>query len=116
MFRTIIRQLLKNRTKRAAVPTQRLHVVIKVLTVDQFPGGTEGIDHGGAQREAENSSKMTEGAAAVQGFPPPAVIILTLTSLCMWGGAAPSIPLAQEILVPRFHWLLNRGQRPVCGC
>lgn len=31
---------------RGAPPTERFHVIIKILALHQFPGCTEGVDHG----------------------------------------------------------------------
>lgn len=80
--------------------TKSFHVLIKVLAVDQFPGGTEGVDHGeGFFLTGRVISKNTLGSCGFCGFCALTCVIIPLlitTGVCVWAG--PGFPLAQEIL------------------
>lgn len=82
--------------------TQGFHVLIEVLTVDQFPGGTEGVDHDEGFLGGRVTSKIHGAAAASAGFLCPH---LSYYPAPYHGGcpcgAEPGFPLAPEIL-PRF--------------
>lgn len=69
--------------------TQGFHVLIKVLTVDQFPGGTEGVGHGEGFLGGRVTSKTHGAAAASAGFLSPLELLSCFLSrwATVWGGA-----------------------------
>lgn len=48
--------------------TQGFHVLVEVLAVDQFPGGTEGVDHGEGFLGGGSRPRTRGAAAASAGF------------------------------------------------
>lgn len=77
----------KTLKKRRLLLTQRFHVLIKVLTVDQFPGGTEGVDHGEGFHGGKVISKSTLSKLQLLQVSPPVLLFRSL-SLCVWVGGA----------------------------
>lgn len=73
--------------KRRLLLTQRFHVLIKVLTVDQFPGGTEGVDHGEGFHGGKVISKSTLSKLQLLQVSPPVLLFRSL-SLCVRVGGA----------------------------
>lgn len=77
--------------KRGDIPTltQGFHVLIEVLTVYQFPGGTEGVDHGEGFLGGRVTSKTHRAAAASAGFFAPLEVLSCFLSRWapVWGGA-----------------------------
>lgn len=67
----------KNKSKakgRSTLLTEGFHIIIKVLALHQFPGCTEGVDHGDGFSETKYSGEHSEWAAVVQVSPQCVII------------------------------------------
>lgn len=84
--------------------TKCFHVVVKVLAVDQFPGGTEGVGHGGGSSQSNLRIALSRVAASSATFPPLLLLFRSL-SLCMEVGGARAP-----------HWLRRSSLSYFIGC
>lgn len=71
--------------------TKCFHVVVKVLAVDQFPGGTEGVGHGGGSSQSNLRIALSRAAASSATFPP--VCYYSAPYHCAWRWAVPVLPI-----------------------
>lgn len=70
--------------------TESFHVLIKVLAVDQFPGGTEGVNHGeGFSRWQSNLQKHAGQLRLLRVLCPHLCYYSApYHHGCVWGGGA----------------------------